>query len=96
MNHSINLRWLVSLVVAIGFTSVGSATVWAGGDLRLAFLSSRNGPAQIYVLDENGETKKVQVSPGKSVYHSPQLSPDGGWIAFHSKHDSKPGLFVVV
>jgi len=63
--------------------------------LRLAFLSSRKGPAQIYVLDENGKSKLVKVTPRNSSYRSPQLSPDGGWIAFHSQHESKPGLFIV-
>ncbi|MCH7728363.1 MAG: PD40 domain-containing protein [Planctomycetes bacterium] len=93
MKHSMNLCWLVSLVLATGFVSVSSTTVRAA--VRLAFLSSRQGPAQIYVLDEKGETKKVQLISDKSVFQSPQLSPDGRWIAFHSKHDSKPGLFIV-
>jgi VCBS repeat-containing protein len=40
--------------------------VWKG--LRLAFLSSRQGAAQIYVLNEKGETKKVQLTSDKSDY----------------------------
>ena len=63
---------------------------------RLAFMSSRDGDAQIYVLHNAGATKKLQLTPPRSDCRSPQLSPDGRWIAFHSKHDDKkPGLFIV-
>ncbi len=95
MDQSKSVRWLVSLVVVTGFASMSSTTVWADGSLRLAYLSSLKGPAQIYLLDENGKSKQVKVTSHKSDYRSPQLSPDGGWIAFHSQHDSKPGLFIV-
>ena len=93
MQQSKNRRWLVSLVLATGLVLVSRTAVWAAP--RLAFLSSRQGAVQIFVLDEEGKTKKVHLTSDESVYRSPQLSPDGRWIAFHSKHDSKPGLFVV-
>jgi Tol biopolymer transport system component len=62
---------------------------------RLVFLTTDDGIAQICVVDSDGKTKEVNVLPGQSVYRSPQLSPDGRWIAFHSTHDGKAALFVV-
>ena len=87
MNPSKNLRCLVSLILAAGFASVSGTTVWAGS--RLAFLSSRKGPAQIYVLDEKGEARKVKLTPDKPACQNPQLSPDGRWISFCVLSDTK-------
>lgn len=64
--------------------------------LRLAYLSSRAGAPQICVLDEKGVIKTLEMAPARAHCSSPQLSPDGRWIAFHSQLKSKkPGLFVI-
>jgi len=61
-----------------------SRPVWSPDGKRLAFLSSRDGTSQVYVISlEGGEALKLtSLSTGAD---NVQWSPDGKWLAFTSE-----------
>jgi len=64
-----------------------SAPSWSPGGDRLAFVSDRDGYADIWVVDRDGR-KSVNLTHDKAKDNSPAWSPDGEWIAFSSVRDS--------
>jgi dipeptidyl aminopeptidase/acylaminoacyl peptidase len=54
---------------------------WSPDSRRLAFISDRDGKAQIYVISiDGGEAEKITDAP--TAVQSFEWSPDGRWIAF--------------
>ena len=61
---------------------------------RLAFMSSRSGNWQVYVVDESGGTPR-QLTSMEGNNGLPVWSPDGQNIAFVSDRDGTWGIYVV-
>ena len=87
-NRGVSNIWLVSTSGgdAIQLTQSGkdSAPSWSPDGKTLAFLSGRDGTAQVYVISmEGGEAKKLTtLSTGADLF---KWSPDGKSIAFTSE-----------
>jgi tricorn protease len=58
-----------------------SQPAWAADSRRLAYVSRRNGPGQIFLYDfsTNSETQLTTDAEGDDT---PRFSPDGKWLAF--------------
>jgi len=86
-NRNASNIWMISTAggEAIQLTQSGhdSAPAWSPNAKTLAFLSSRDGSSQVYLLSmEGGEAKKLTtLSTGADLF---QWSPDGKSIAFTS------------
>jgi TolB protein len=62
---------------------------------RVAFMSTRPGRGQIYVMDADGTNQRALVPfDGDGAAFSPEWSPDGGKVAFH--RDIAGGRHVLV
>jgi dipeptidyl aminopeptidase/acylaminoacyl peptidase len=87
-NRNASNVWIVSTAggEAVQVTQSGhdSSPVWSPDGKTLAFISSRSGDSQIYLLSmEGGEAKKLTtLSTGADLF---QWSPDGKTIAFTSE-----------
>ncbi len=64
-----------------------SAPSWSPRGDRLAFVSDRDGYADIWVVGRDGRVA-VNLTRDKAKDNSPAWSPDGQWIAFSSVRDS--------
>jgi hypothetical protein len=64
-----------------------SAPSWSPDGARVAFVSDRDGAADIWVMDSDG-SNPVNLTRHEAKDHSPAWSPDGEWIAFASVRDS--------
>src|ERR1700688_2382593 len=86
-NRNASNVWIVSTAggEAVEVTQSGhdSAPAWSPDGKTLAFLSSRDGNSQVYLLSmEGGEAKKLTtLSTGADLF---QWSPDGKTVAFTS------------
>ena len=87
-NRNANNVWIVSTAggEAVQVTQSGhdNSPAWSPDGKTLAFISSRSGDSQIYLLSmEGGEAKKLTtLSTGADLF---QWSPDGKTIAFTSE-----------
>jgi Tol biopolymer transport system component len=73
--------------------SVFTVAVDGTGD-KIAVGKWVNGNRDIYVLDGNGKnSKRITTHPQEDF--APAWSPDGKQIAFNSKRDGKPEIYVV-
>ncbi len=61
---------------------------------RIAYVSSRDGAKEIYVMDYDGHSP-VLITGNRSINLSPRWSPDAREIAYTSYRDHNPDLFVV-
>lgn len=61
---------------------------------KIAFVSYRNGNAEIYVVDANGANLR-RLTENSSGDFSPVWSPNGSYIAFISERDGNPELYVM-
>jgi len=70
---------------------------WCGARLltgRIAFVSSRDGDREIFVMDADGRNQ-TQLTNNTSDDYSPAWSPDGRRIAFASWRDGDRKIFVM-
>ena len=72
---------IASSIIIIGFF-IGDKIASAGSG-RIAFMSRRDGNAEIYVMNEDGSMQTNLTNKPSNDYW-PQWSPDGSKIAFHS------------
>jgi TolB protein len=69
---------------------------WSPDGTKIAFTSSRDGHAQIYVMNSNGTNQHRVLAVASNVADSqPAWSPDGTMIAFVSVQSFKPQVFVM-
>lgn len=61
---------------------------------RIAFVSTRDGRPQIYVMNVDG-SGLTRVSNGQADDVSPTWSPDGNWIAFVSNRDGGGNVYMM-
>jgi TolB protein len=60
--------------------------VWSPDETRLAFVSTRDGDAEIYVMNADG-SGQINLTNHPADDTNPAWSPDGTWIAFQSTRD---------
>ena len=76
-------HFILASVIVFGLTLL---MVCVDVQARIAFVSSRSGNAEIYVMDaDGGNQRRLTNHPDRDF--SPSWSPDGKWIAFVSNRD---------
>ncbi len=71
-----------------------SPTPLVGGSGRIAFRSSRDGNAEIYVMNADG-SGQIRLTDNPASDGSPAWSPDGTRIAFTSERDGNWEIYVM-
>ena len=71
-----------------------SSPAWSPDGQRLAFVSSRGGNNEIYVMNADGSSP-VTLTNNSTYISSPAWSPDGKRIAFESIRDGNSGIYIV-
>jgi Tol biopolymer transport system component len=67
---------------------------WSPDGQRIAFISSRDGNFEIYVIDADGKNpRNLTKNPADDA--APSWSPDGGRIAFNSERDGNAEIYVM-
>ena len=62
---------------------VDSNPAWAPDGSRIAFISTRSGTHEIYMIKPDGG-EQTRLTNDKSGYHNPKWAPDGDKLIFHS------------
>ena len=65
---------------------------------RIAFVSTRAGPPQVYVMAADGTDQELLATFDFGVSgasNAPEWSPNGATVVFHREMDKKPQLFLV-
>jgi len=70
-----------------------TAPAWSPDGRRIAFTSTRDGNAEIYVVDANGTALRRLTSDAADDF-APAWSPDGRRIAFTSTRDGNAELYL--
>ncbi len=94
--HSLNIFVMSSDSGTIQLTDTGrdGQPAWSPDGSRIAFISTRDGDAEVYVMNDDGteQTRLTHTSAGEG---RPQWSPDGSRISFISDRDGNVDLFVM-
>lgn len=64
-------------------------------DGRIAFRSDRSGTSEIWIANANASSAVRVSHMNGALTGSPRWSPDGKWLAFDSRPDGNPDLYVV-
>jgi Tol biopolymer transport system component len=69
---------------------------WSPDGSTIAFASRRNGDAQLFLMNANGNRQRL-LDLGSGIYDDPSFSPDGQWLAFTRRDDAgaPKALYVV-
>lgn len=62
---------------------------------KIAFLSSRTGPGEIWIAKADGSNPLRMTFFGGPTVGIPNWSPDGQWIVFHARPEGQADLFVI-
>jgi Tol biopolymer transport system component len=62
---------------------------------RIAFVSRRSGPAEVWLCDSDGSNIRPLTNLGATVVGSPRWSPDGRRIVFHARLQGKAEVYVI-
>jgi Tol biopolymer transport system component len=87
---------LIACVAAVAVTAAGSSAPLDPADdlARIAFVSTRDGTSEIYVMNGDGtEQTRLTVEPGEDA--SPAWSPDGSRIAFATNRDGNWEIYTM-
>lgn len=90
---AILLATSVSTLAGLSVMPTASAT-FSGENGKIAFVSNRDGNAEIYVIDADG-TDLVNLSNNAADDYYPRWSPDGTKIAFVSYRDIATEIYVM-
>jgi hypothetical protein len=88
---------LVFMAAAVLWISGGAEPSYAafpGANGRIAFVSERDGNAEIYAMNPDGSQQR-NLTNNPAADRSPTWSPDGSQIAFWSDRGGAGGLFVM-
>jgi TolB protein len=97
------IRVLLAVVTVLASGSAQSAPLlrvvdyepsWSPDGTRIAFISNRNGPMNLYVATIDGKTI-VRLTSGPWEDDTPAWSPDGRRIAFTSDRDGGSEIYVM-
>ena len=84
-------HFLLAIVVVLGLTPL---MICVDAQAQIAFVSQRDGNAEIYVMDaDGGNLRNLTNHPGGDW--SPSWSPDGKRIAFVSQRDGNAEIYVM-
>jgi len=67
---------------------------WSSDGRRIAFMSQRDGNAEIYLMNADG-TAQRRLTTNPAVDLDPTFSPDGTQLAFTSTRDGNPEIYVM-
>ncbi len=95
------VKWLLAVgllatVLVLTACECGTTTPLAQG--KIAFVSDRDGNAEIYVMDADGSNQtNLTNNPANNPYLAPvpAWSPDGSKIAFVSDRDGNAEIYVI-
>lgn len=73
--------------------ATGYAPAWSPDGTRIAFVVTRVGDAQIYVMNANGTDARRLTFKG--VHLQPAWSSDGRWLAYLAADERGLGLYVM-
>jgi serine/threonine-protein kinase len=68
---------------------------WSPDLSTLAFFSTRQGSADIFLVKTNAGSRPVQLTTHSGLDFNPFFSPDGKHIVFASDRDGSPALYVM-
>ena len=87
---------LIHVAVACAFLGTGAAATTAAAQTasKIAFISSRDGNNDIYVMDADG-SNSTNLTNQASLDVDPAWSPDGTQIAFRSTRDGNAEIYVM-
>ena len=74
-------------------SATGWGPVWSRDGGKIAFVSDRDGPLELYVMEANG-ANPARVTHNVGFTGAFGWSPDGGRLAFASDQDGEPELYV--
>jgi len=84
----------ITISILLLFLLAGCQRVLPQEPAQLAFESYRDGNAEIYLIDENGENP-VNLTQNPAYDGMPAWSPDGQYLAFVSERDGNPDLHIL-
>ncbi|MBI4338428.1 MAG: PD40 domain-containing protein [Chloroflexi bacterium] len=71
-----------------------STPLWSPKQDKIAFLSQRDGNAEVYIMDSDGSHQK-RITDTSAPEYGLAWSPDGRKLAFVSERDGNPEVYVV-
>ena len=91
MRRNIGLTLIaVTMIASINFTSIAATNT----QRKIAFVSKRDGHAQIYLMNEDG-SEQVNISNNDRQEFGPSWSPDGEYLAFASSNDEVTDIYTM-
>jgi len=92
---SVRGRGFLLFAAAVGLAVAGvRGEAGPGGPGRIAFVSTRDGPDQIYVMNGDG-SHAVRLTAPPGEYGAPSFSADGRRIAFVAVYNNAPQIFLM-
>lgn len=67
--------------------------VWSPDGQRIAFVSTRDGGNELYLMDASGANMR-QLTNDIATINNPAWSPDGRYIAFEAFQDNAQGIYI--
>ncbi len=67
---------------------------WSPDGKRIVFISNRNGPFNVYVMNANG-SNVIRLTNQAAADDTPSWSPDGSQIAFVSERDGNSEIYLI-
>src|SRR5687768_12703256 len=82
------------LLGALGSATERASAAFPGGNGKIAFVSTRDGNGEIYVMDADG-SEQTRLTSNAAFDFFPAWSPDGSKIAFTSDRDGNYDVYVM-
>ncbi len=79
--------------IIVSFPGLNANPAWSPDGKKIAFTSSKDGNPEIYIIDANGNVKRLTHFRG--IDTSPTWSPDGKKIAFTSDRSGTPQIYIM-